>query len=182
MTKEEIRTIIRKRRDSLDSPRAKEASRIIQKHVIKLPEFLRAEKICCYMAVRTEVETDLIINRSLQDGKIVAVPGYCPDKKQYELYEMIKDAPCLKGMMGIPEPIDRRKVSFEGMGLFIVPGLAFDPEGGRLGHGQGHYDRILKDRDSVFKVGLAFDFQMFSQIPMDETDIKMNKIITESKN
>ena len=88
-----------------------------------------------------------------------------------------------KSRLGILEPLREKKtVNTDEIDLVIVPGLAFDKSGNRLGHGKGYYDRYLERcGENVFFIGIAYDFQVLDTIPADAHDIKMNMIVTESR-
>ena len=84
--------------------------------------------------------------------------------------------------MGISEPIDGEVVSMDKIGVVIVPGVAFDLAGRRVGHGGGHYDIFLGgDKVTAFKLGLGYEFQMFDKVPWWENDINMDLVITEDR-
>jgi 5-formyltetrahydrofolate cyclo-ligase len=80
---------------------------------------------------------------------------------------------------GIGEPTGPEFTDLESIDMIIVPGVAFDREGNRMGRGRGFYDRLLSTTPHAFKVGVAFGFQMVEQVPTEPFDIKMNKVIHE---
>ena len=86
----------------------------------------------------------------------------------------------ISGMMNIDEPADPVWVDADDIDMFLVPGLAFDVHGGRIGYGGGCYDGIMKGRNGL-KVALAYDFQLFDEVPVEEHDVFVNVIITETK-
>jgi 5-formyltetrahydrofolate cyclo-ligase len=83
-----------------------------------------------------------------------------------------------KGPYGICEPVVQRFVKREDLDLVIVPGVAFDRRGNRLGRGKGYYDRFLKKLpNEAISFGLAFDFQILPSLPATKTDVSVNKVI-----
>jgi len=167
----------------------RENSRLVQEAVISLYEFAEAETVCCYIALPREVQTGLIFDRCWRERKTICVPAFCRDKNGYELTRMKRDALLVKGPAGILEPAETDWILLDEVDLMLVPGVAFDVHGGRLGHGGGHYDRIMGstragtpiDKKVCFKVGLAFEFQMCQRVPMGEADIRMNMVVTEKR-
>jgi len=146
---------------------------------------LQSKTILAYVGVRTEVQTTAFISTLLGLGKSVAVP-YCQDGQliPFQLESLNDLTP---GMYGIPEPktdlrqIAGRRVSVDRIETFIVPGVAFDRCGRRLGHGKGYYDRLLQwgSNDAV-KIGLAFECQLVPEIPIEHHDIPMDYLVTET--
>ena len=93
-----------------------------------------------------------------------------------------------KGRYGIDEPTAEirerpdRRVDIASVDLVIVPGVAFDSSGARLGHGKGYYDKLLENaKPETPRVALAFECQMFEEIPMQDHDIFMDKVVTEDR-
>lgn len=116
----------------------------------------------------------------------VALP-WC-DGDQLRLCQVESLADLEPGRFGIEEPkrtireLDARSISIRDVELVIVPGVAFDAQCGRLGHGQGYYDRLLADAtESTFICGIAFDSQIVPAIPLEPHDIRMDVVVTESR-
>ena len=87
----------------------------------------------------------------------------------------------VKGMLNVNEPMIRDWVQLEDIAIIIVPGLAFDLQCGRLGHGGGYYDRILSHRSCGTITGTAFEFQIRDEVPMTSMDVRMDVIVTEKR-
>ena len=85
------------------------------------------------------------------------------------------------GKFGIPEPMELMKVSYKSIDAVIVPGVAFDKNGYRIGFGFGHYDKFLKKTPHAVKIGLAFEFQIVDSVPKEEHDVPVDFIITEKR-
>ena len=134
-----------------------------------------------YVSKHYEVDTHQMIDESITMGKKVVVPITLKEEKMLKLSELkdrVKEL--IKSHYGIHEPGEKyiRPVSFKSVDLMVIPGLAFDRSGHRLGHGGGYYDRFLKEVPStIFTVGLAFDFQVVDKLPTHATDIPVKRIL-----
>jgi len=153
---------------------------------MSLPGFERAQTVMFYVDVRAEVRTRHALSKALATGKRIIVP-WCNDQGELELFHLENLEELAEGMYGILEPkeelrhLPEKNVRAEDLDLIMVPGVAFDTRGGRTGHGKGYYDKLLEHaRPDCPLVALAFDCQMFPEIPMQEHDIFMDKVITES--
>lgn len=151
---------------------------------MSLPEYAAAKTVMFYVDVRTEVRTRHSLPKALQSGKRIVVP-YCVNN-ELELF-LLRDMEELAiGMYKILEPraelrnIAEKRIAPEDLDLVMVPGVAFDRTGARMGHGFGYYDKLLQHaRPDAPLVALAFECQFFPDIPTQEHDIFMDKIITE---
>ena len=137
-----------------------------------------------YIDVRTEVRTRQFLPELLASGKRVIVP-YCVDDI-LELFLLADMEELSIGMYKILEPkpelrtVKEKQVDVRELDLIMVPGVAFDRRGGRMGHGKGYYDKLLEHaRPDTPLVALAFECQLFPEIPTQSHDIFMDKIITE---
>jgi 5-formyltetrahydrofolate cyclo-ligase len=149
-----------------------------------LPEFDTAKCVLAYIDVRTEVRTRDYLLSLLASGKRVAVP-YCVDH-ELELFELASMDELAVGMYKILEPRPElrdqpaKQIDVREVDLVMVPGVAFDRRGARMGHGFGYYDKLLEHaRSDAPLVALAFECQLFPEIPTQSHDIFMDKIITE---
>ena len=136
--------------------------------------------------MRSEVRTRLALPDALASGKKIIVP-WCNDKGELELFHLTSMEELAIGMYKILEPkselrlLPEKKLSPTNLDLVMVPGVAFDRQGGRTGHGKGYYDKLLQHaRLDAPLVALAFECQMFPEIPVAGHDIFMDTIITES--
>jgi 5-formyltetrahydrofolate cyclo-ligase len=151
---------------------------------VALPEYAAAQTVMYYVDVRSEVRTRHYLPTALTHGKRIVVP-YCVDN-ELELFVLRDMTELAVGMYKILEPrpelraLAERKASAEDLDLIMVPGVAFDRTGARMGHGFGYYDRLLEHaRADAPLVALAFECQLFPEIPTAAHDIFMDKIITE---
>lgn len=146
--------------------------------------YRRAKVIMCYVAVDGEVETRPILRQILRDGKKVAVPVTLTGKKKL-VAALIQDVDRdlrVKGPFGIPQPPEdgRRVIPLKKLSLILVPGVAFDKKGERLGRGGGYFDRFLSlVPPKIPRLGLAFRFQVVGKIPSEEHDQPVLKVITD---
>jgi 5-formyltetrahydrofolate cyclo-ligase len=163
-----------------------ELSEEIVAKFMSLPEFERAATVLFYVDVRAEVRTRHAFQAALATGKKIIVP-WCNDDGELELFHMESVEELTEGMYRILEPkaelrhVPAKVVQPEAIDLIMVPGVGFDARGGRTGHGKGYYDKLLEHaRPNCPLVALAFDCQMFPEIPMQSHDIFMDKVITET--
>ena len=151
-----------------------------------LDEFKNSNVVMFYVDVRAEVRTRHAFEATLVTGKKIVVP-WCNADGELELFHLESIDELAVGMYKILEPredlrrVPEKVVTAEELDLIMVPGVAFDEQGGRTGHGKGYYDKLLEHaRPDAPLVALAFDCQMFSAIPMQDHDIYMDMVITES--
>jgi len=162
-----------------------ELSRAICDRFLALPEYEKSGTVLFYIDVRAEVRTREYLPQVLETDKRLVVP-YCVDGEQLELF-LLEDMQELEtGMYKILEPRaelrtrPEKQVDVADIDLVMVPGVAFDKRGARMGHGKGYYDRLLSQaRPDTPLVALAFECQMFPEIPVDDHDVFMDQIITQ---
>jgi len=149
--------------------------------LFSLDEFKKAKCVMFYVSKHYEVDTHEMIDESINMGKKVVVPITLKEEKTLRPSELKdREKELIKSHYGIHEPHERhiRPVPLDEVDLMVVPGLAFDKSGHRLGHGGGYYDRFLeKTPPKVFIVGLAFRFQVVEELPRHATDIPVNRIL-----
>ncbi|HWB11327.1 MAG TPA: 5-formyltetrahydrofolate cyclo-ligase [Pirellulales bacterium] len=161
-----------------------ELSRLICQTFVELPEYEGARTVLFYVDVRTEVRTRHFLPTALTHGKRIVVPYCVEDKLELFLLESMEELAV--GMYKILEPkpelrlVPTKKVAPEEIDLVMVPGVAFDRTGARMGHGFGYYDKLLEHvRPDAPLVALAFECQLFPEIPTAPHDVFMDKIVTE---
>lgn len=161
-----------------------ESSRSIFKSLAQEPVFKKAENICCYLSFDNEVHTHGFILRCLKAGKIVAVPKV--DKKKGILLSKLTDFDHLSpGTFGILEPKEDTFQPFDPgkLDLAVIPAVALDCRGNRLGFGKGYYDKFLTQSEKkTFLVGVVHDFQLVGQLPVWAHDIPVHQVITSRDN
>jgi 5-formyltetrahydrofolate cyclo-ligase len=174
--KKEIRNRIKKLKKAVSAEELKRQSEMIREKVIGSATFKNAEHILLYWPLPDEVDTRTILN-TFKDKKHLYLPVIKGDDLEIFLYEgEEKMVPGEK--YGIPEPAGKKIEDESLIDLVIVPGVAFDKQNNRLGRGAGYYDRILKRLPGSKKTGLAFNFQIIDEIPVETHDIRMDEVIT----
>jgi 5-formyltetrahydrofolate cyclo-ligase len=170
--KEDIRKKARAMRESVASP--EEKSERIREHLFSLPEYAKAKTVLLYMSKGHEVITHSMVFMACASKKVALPVTIGTDLK---LADMDDDSVLEPGAFGILEPkggfMDPRKVE-----LAVVPGVAFDRMGGRIGYGRGYYDRLLSKLDCPI-VALAYKEQLVDEVPREGHDVDVDYIITE---
>ena len=143
--------------------------------------FRQAKTIHIFISKTDEPDTSPIIESAWESGKTVAVPCVIPET--FELFHsQLKSFEDLSsGALGVLEPSPEGRIAMnpESFDLVIIPGVAFDRQGGRLGYGKGYYDRFL-EQTTAFRLALAFNFQVLEKVPTEKHDVPMNGVLTES--
>ena len=146
-----------------------------------------AKNIFIYISYDSEINTKEIINKALIDNKKIYVPRTEFKTRLMDAVEIISLDNLIESEYGILEPsIEEPHIEPNELDLIVVPGVAFDRNGGRMGYGAGFYDRyfkkISKDKmKKIVKLALAYDFQILEDVPMNEQDVPVNYIITEKE-
>jgi 5-formyltetrahydrofolate cyclo-ligase len=144
----------------------------------------RAQRVLFYLSQHSEVETHDAVHAELAVRGSAIIP-YC-EGESLRLFELRSWDELELGAYGILEPTsllrseETRQVAPADIDIAMIPGVAFDELGGRLGHGKGYYDRLLSEMTNVVSVGISFDVQMFPSIPMAKHDIALDFVVTES--
>ncbi|HEY5575510.1 MAG TPA: 5-formyltetrahydrofolate cyclo-ligase [Clostridiaceae bacterium] len=139
-----------------------------------------ASVIFIFVSFRSEVDTHRIIRKALEDGKVVGVPRVLSKKEGIKVFRIDSMSDLETGYFGVLEPKEGcPEIPAEDIELIVMPGAAFDREGGRIGYGGGFYDRYLAEAGrAVGKIALAYRFQVMDKVPMDENDMRVDSIIT----
>ena len=181
--KVELRRAVLARRDN-EPDRDERSTRILQR-LVERPEYRDARTVMTYVGVGSEVPTVPFIEAMLQSGRRVVVPWCEPeDLRLFELRALDELGPAAFGLLE-PSPSLRedgeRLPGLEVVDLVVVPGVAFDQHGGRLGHGKGYYDRLLaRRRPGTPAIALAFQCQIVDAVPMTDWDVPVDLVLTES--
>jgi 5-formyltetrahydrofolate cyclo-ligase len=178
-----IRKTIIQKREKLGDFKKNEKSIAIAKHLFGMDEFKKSKSVFCFLSTSSEVQTDWIIRESLGFGKQVLVPLLDSEEANLQVASLPSmDIEFVTGIYGVREPAPkfRKVVHFSSIDFVVVPGLAFDIFGNRLGHGGGFYDKFFKkiSRD-VTRVAIAYDFQLLDKIPYTELDEPVHFLVTE---
>lgn len=178
--KQALRDSIQEKLKNITRAERLKKSEVIRRKLTRLKIFRRAEVLCAFVGLPSEVSTKEIIREALYQKKSVCVPKVA-DGKCIELYQIENIKRDLKpGTFGIEEPWGaKKKVDPATVDLILVPGIAFNLSGKRLGRGSGYYDRFLKQAKRAKRVGLAFSEQLSRNIPVDTHDLLMDQVITD---
>jgi 5-formyltetrahydrofolate cyclo-ligase len=183
--KSEIRQTTLALRDGLSGKKRAKKSLEIMDRLFDFANFLEAKIVLFYMNVNSEVATDTMIRKAMEYEKGIVLPWVDQKEKKIVTFRIEDiDRDVQPGYLNIPEPILQRckVMPFEHIDLAIMPGIAFDERGGRIGHGTGFYDRVIPKLDvTTRKVALAFECQIVPQIPMEPHDRYTDIIITEKR-
>lgn len=183
--KEQIRKDIAKAINGLTEKQRSEKTRAIESKLFGFANFLEARIVLLYMDNENEVPTKEILKRSYEINKIVVLPAF--DSERLRVATLKVDHPekdLLPGPRGVvqPNPARCKPVPLQKIDIAIVPGLAFDEKGARIGSGLGYYDRFIPDLPATTrKVALAFEEQIVPQVPAESHDKHVDIIITDKR-
>lgn len=181
--KQKIRQLAQARRRN--QPDKDQLSRRIVETALSLAEVQAARTLLFYVDVRDEVRTRHALPGALSSDRRIIVP-WCCDAGELQLFHLEELSELETGRYGILEPRPdlcerpEKRLPPGELDAVLVPGVAFDKTGSRLGHGKGYYDRLLnRIRPDCSLIGLAFECQLFETIPMSEHDVRMDLVVTE---
>lgn len=177
MNKKEIREKTLRLRGEMPPEARRHAGREIEKKLTGLIEFRQADTILIYADFNSEVETGEIIRSAWKAGKTVGLPRV--EGSSIRFYSVADFSEIKPGHWNIMEP-DERCAEIAEADLAIMPGVAFDEALHRIGYGGGFYDRYLADKKMV-KAAIAFEMQIYKEIPHDGNDISPDILVTEEK-
>ena len=175
MNKAEIRSLIRSRKEAASPEELAKKSRILTDRFLETEAYQNAKTLYGYISYNQEVCTLGILEQALKDGKQVAIPK-CYGKQM--VFRYITDLNRLqRRSFGLPEPYDDEPLAQDPEALVLMPGLAFDREGHRIGYGGGYYDRFLELEPGHPTVALCFDFQLLDRLDTDPFDIPADLVL-----
>lgn len=175
MDKKELRAMIRAKKRAMTEEQIETASRRLGEMFAACDAYRQAKTIYGYLPYNQEVRTIPMLERALAEGKRVAVPKVFGDQMKF-IY-MTDFSRVEKGYAGIPEPIDDEQVANDPTALVLMPGLAFDRDGHRIGYGGGFYDKFLAEEPDHPTVALCYDFQMLPQLETEEFDVPVDCVL-----
>ena len=169
------------RRRALPATEGMSASRVVQQKLIETGEFAEARVVALYSPIHNEVETAQVLQAAVASAKVVLFPAVCSGGLEFR--RISDPAVMRRGPFGIPEPDEACPVhSPDDADLIVVPGVAFDLCGRRIGYGKGYYDNALHRLEGKGRlIGFCYDFQVAEKIEGEPHDVRMDLIITERR-
>lgn len=177
MRKAELRQLIRERKRQFSPQQLEELSLAAVSCLMKQPRIQQAKTVMLYHPLPDEVSTLPLLEQ--WNDKTLLLPRVIDDEHM-ELRRYSTPADLQKGAFGIMEPCGEPFSDYDLIDVAVIPGMAFDTDGHRLGRGRGYYDRFLSRVPFIYKIGLCFGFQLVGEVPTDENDIRMDLIISEN--
>ena len=175
MDKKTLRKQIREQKRAMTPEQIATASEKLVQMFLGTELYRQAETIYGYLPYNQEVRTVPLLQQALADGKRVAVPKVYGDEMKF-IY-MTDLTQVAEGYAGIPEPIADDPVADNPTALVLMPGMAFDTQGHRIGYGGGFYDRFLAEEPNHPTIALCYDFQMVEDLPTEEFDIPVDCVL-----
>ncbi len=183
--KSELRKRFIQKRDQLTPIERTRDSALIRHRIFSHPHWQDVHTILMYVSFRSEVETGKLIQETLAQRKRVVVPVVDAKRKELDLSELTALGDLAPGAFhGILEPASFLRKSVIPMEIewVLIPGVAFDRQGGRLGMGGGYFDKLLENMPEAHRIGLAYSSQISSKpLPLEAHDVRMHEIITEKE-
>lgn len=146
-------------------------------HLLNHPRLKKAHTIMLYYSLPDEVDTHTVIDSLLMNGKTILLPRVTGEETM-ELRRYTGPRDLSLGAYGIMEPTGNVFDDYQSVDLAVVPGMAFDMSGNRMGRGRGYYDRLLPLLKHTYKIGVCFPFQLVESVPHDVYDVRMDEVIT----
>jgi 5-formyltetrahydrofolate cyclo-ligase len=181
MPKMKLRRLMLDRRKALTNEECREKSALIQQRIVSLAEYMAAEVVALYSSINKEVEMDLVLKDALSSGKKVVLPVMSDGVL---LFRVLTDAEGMRpGAFGILEPCECGEIIDPAQtDIIVLPGVAFDVRGHRVGYGKGCYDKALHRLEGEGKlVAACYDFQLVNGIKGEPHDIRVDMIVTEQR-
>ena len=177
-----IRTSILDKRNSLTNQEIIEAEQLITYNLMQLHQFIESQNVFCYLSFRSEVPTKDIITHCQQQGKNVYIPMCINETKEMIISLYDHEVKLAASNYGVLEPTKEtiKIADRDILDAAIMPGAVFDSRGYRIGYGAGYYDKFFAHTNKdIYKIALAFSFQIVDEVPTDDFDIPVDCIVTE---
>jgi 5-formyltetrahydrofolate cyclo-ligase len=184
-TKPQLRIETKARRAAMSTDEVTRASDIIRQHVLDLKQLREARSVFTYVSIHNEPDTRNLIRDLLALGKRVSVPridsaGLMQAHLITTLDDLTPGTPGTPDQFNLPVPAPDSPIDTN-PGVTLVPGLAFNQTGNRLGMGGSHYDRYLVNHPDIFTIGLCYDWQIMDNLPTETHDQPVNKLVTDAR-
>lgn len=180
MDKKNLRKLMKEKRNSITKAARNEFDNDIFLKIINSDYYKLSKVIFVFVSYNDELDTHRLIKHALENNKRIVVPKVISKNGHMIVIEINSFDDLEPGNYGILEPKNHcKEISSSNIDLALIPGLAFDLNGGRMGYGGGYYDRFLKTLSANCpKIGICYNFQIIKQVPMSEHDIKIDGLIT----
>ena len=175
MDKKELRAQIRALKRAMTEEQIVQASARLGELFAETEQYKQAKTIYGYLPYNQEVRTTAMLQQALDDGKRVAVPKCYGDEMRFIYLDDLSKVE--KGYCNIPEPIADEPIADDPTALVLMPGLAFDPQGHRMGYGGGFYDKFLAAEPDHPTLALCYDFQMMEHLETEAHDIPVDTVL-----
>lgn len=180
--KAEIRTRRRALRNALPKEARERRSAAIGERVAGLDEWDKADTILAFVSMRTEVQTRALVERAWSEGKRVAAPRLSAERDDLTLHRWEEGDPLEEsGMMFLQPRQSAERIAEDAVDLVLVPALALDERGHRVGFGRGFYDRLLPRLVRATRVGIIFHFELVAEVPERDADEPVDVIVTDER-
>lgn len=178
-------TTVANRLNALSEEERTEKYNRIEHKLFEFANFMEAQLAFLYTPVSNEIPTEGIIKKALQIEKGIALPLFTDAKNSFNLYKISnysKDLVLSDNDILEPDPEKCKKITLEDVDIAIIPGLAFDDKGGRVGFGNNYYSKLItKLPETCRKVSLAYEDQIVDQIQMESRKFTVDIIITDKR-
>jgi len=179
--KDELRAAYLQRRRDLSDEERQSAAKAAALLFANFTPFKR-HSYCAYLSHDNEMPTRHLIRQIFTWKASLAIPAWDAQTKSYQLCAFNAQTKLITGHYGIREPDIRHEIAPSSIRLLLIPGVAFDPDGNRIGHGKGYYDSILsRIAPAAIKVGLCYDWQIAPSIPAEPHDIPVDFLLTDRR-
>ena len=175
MDKKELRASIRARKRAMTEEEIVSRSEKLTELFLASDAYKNAKTIYGYLPYNQEVRTVPMLEQAIRDGKRVAVPKVFGDEMAFIYISDFTQVE--KGYAGIPEPLGDGPIANDPTALVLMPGLAFDPQGHRIGYGGGFYDKFLEREPEHPTIALCYDFQMLPHLETQEHDVPVDLVL-----
>ena len=175
MNKKELRAQIRAKKRAMTEAEIAEKSLRLGEPFLASDAYKNAKTVYGYLPYNQEVRTVAMLEQAIRDGKRVAVPKCYGDEMRFIFMDDLSKVE--KGYAGIPEPILDEPIADDETALVLMPGMAFDPQGHRIGYGGGFYDKFLAKEPNHPTLALCYDFQMVEHLETEEFDIPVDTVL-----
>ena len=175
MDKKELRKAIREQKRAMTEAEIVASSQRLGELFLQCEQYKAAKTIYGYLPYNQEVRTVSMLEQAMKDGKRVAVPKCYGDEMKFIYLTDLTQVAC--GYAGIPEPVADAPEGDDPTALVLMPGMAFDREGHRIGYGGGFYDKFLAEEPQHPTIALCYEFQMVEDLPTEEFDIPVDCVL-----